>query len=114
MTLVLRSKNEVKQATDLLKCRSCEVEKPKEKYYKGRRKCKECIKQRVKKWKKENPDIHIKYCEKWRVNNRERVNEYSKEYQKKHYDPVKQKIKNYNYYWGGPEMTGVMTQNVMC
>lgn len=83
-----------------MKCRQCEQDKLKTEYYKGRRKCKECVKARVKKWKNDNKDLHAGYCKKWRDENTERFNEYSRNYQKEHYNPEKAHVKYIKYYWG--------------
>lgn len=105
MTLVLRCKNEVKQATDIRTCKKCGINKPLTDYYKSgkntwRRKCKDCYKARCKKTRKEKPDLNAEYCNRWRYKNKEKFNEYMRNYQKAHYDPVKNHIKYVTYYWG--------------
>ena len=90
-----------------MKCGQCEKDKPKTDFYKGRRKCKECIKAKVKKWKNDNKDLHSGYCKKWRDENTERFNKYSRDYQRDHYDPKKAHVKYIKYYWGERETPGV-------
>ena len=86
--------------SEVMKCRECEVEKPKTEYYKNRRKCKKCVNSRVKKWRNDNKDLHNDYCKTWRDKNNETFNEYMRNYKKKNYNPEKQHIYYMRHHWG--------------
>ena len=86
--------------SELMKCRDCDLEKPKTDYYKNRRKCKECMNNRVKKWNSENKDLHNEYCKTWRDNNKDAFNEYMRKYKTKNYDPEKKHQYYMKYRYG--------------
>ena len=109
-------------------CKKCGIEKPSTSEYYPKSKtskdgvqntCKECVKERTKKWRLENKDRLNQYKQKWYEDNRdyvkekrkiyyeqnrEKISEYQKEYQKEYqaqyYDKNKDKLKEYkkDYY----------------
>ena len=72
------------------KCKYCFKEKGLEEFHKFRWECKECVKIRIRKWKKNNVDKVRKYQEDWRRSNHEVVKSYEPIFKKEHPDYFKE------------------------
>lgn len=86
---------------ELRKCKDCnETKELENNFYKTgkskktggstyRHKCKTCMNSKISLWKKENPNRHKSYCDKWVERNRDYYKNYKMEYHILTYDPDK-------------------------